>query len=96
MKCSRRFLAASAPTNYVLQIDPVVQEAVANRQPVVALESTIVAHGMPFPENLQLVLKIEALLRSKVRVDKYPPRENKHTAIPTSSATSIVLQKFSF
>jgi pseudouridine-5'-phosphate glycosidase len=32
---------------------------------VVALESTIVAHGMPYPENLELALEVEEILRSK-------------------------------
>ena len=39
-----------------------VREAVAEGRPVCALESTIVAHGMPFPENLQLAREVEQIL----------------------------------
>jgi pseudouridine-5'-phosphate glycosidase len=36
----------------------------AARKPVVALESTIVAHGMPFPQNLETAIEVENLIRS--------------------------------
>ena len=36
-----------------LYIDPVVNEALWNKAPVVALESTIITHGMPFPHNVR-------------------------------------------
>ena len=38
--------------------------AVANDRPVVALESTIISHGMPYPRNKQVVLDAEKLIRS--------------------------------
>ena len=34
---------------------PVVQEALAQGWPVVALESTIISHGMPYPQNVETV-----------------------------------------
>jgi len=34
-------------------------------KPVVALESTIVAHGMPYPQNLQLSQRVATLLRER-------------------------------
>ena len=37
----------------LLQISPEVQDALKNKKPVVALESTIISHGMPFPQNAQ-------------------------------------------
>jgi pseudouridine-5'-phosphate glycosidase/sugar/nucleoside kinase (ribokinase family) len=46
-----------------LHITPEVQEALRNGVPVVALESTIVAHGMPYPQNLQVAQDVERLLR---------------------------------
>jgi len=46
---------------------PEVSNAVASRRPVVALESTIVAHGMPYPQNLELSREVAAILREKVR-----------------------------
>jgi pseudouridine-5'-phosphate glycosidase/sugar/nucleoside kinase (ribokinase family) len=45
-------------------IDAAVKRALALNRPVVALESTIVAHGMPFPENFNLCLQVETILRN--------------------------------
>ncbi|XP_064480992.1 uncharacterized protein LOC135394256 [Ornithodoros turicata] len=41
-----------------------VHDAIQNRHPVVALESTIVTHGMPFPENLRTAQEVEAQVRT--------------------------------
>ena len=41
-----------------------MREALASNAPVVALESTIVAHGMPYPENLRTALEVEATVRA--------------------------------
>ncbi|MEU3182717.1 pseudouridine-5'-phosphate glycosidase [Streptomyces sp. NPDC006923] len=41
-----------------------VREALAERRPVVALESTIIAHGLPRPRNLAVAQELEALVRS--------------------------------
>ncbi|EFG4139044.1 pseudouridine-5'-phosphate glycosidase, partial [Escherichia coli] len=43
----------------LLQISPEVQEALKNKKPVVALESTIISHGMPFPQNAQTAIEVE-------------------------------------
>lgn len=40
-----------------------VSDALANGRPVVALESTVIAHGLPFPQNLETALKCEAAVR---------------------------------
>ena len=37
----------------MLKINPEVLNAIKNNQPVVALESTIISHGMPYPKNVQ-------------------------------------------
>lgn len=50
----------------ILQINPSVKKALEAGEPIVALESTIVAHGMPFPENFQLATEVETILRDKV------------------------------
>jgi pseudouridine-5'-phosphate glycosidase len=50
----------------VLKVEKRVQEALANGKPVVALESTIVAHGMPYPQNLELQREVEMILLNKV------------------------------
>ncbi|SIT76621.1 pseudouridine-5'-phosphate glycosidase [Pontibacter indicus] len=49
--------------NPYLEIHPEVQQALADGKPVVALESTIIAHGMPYPQNVQTALEVEAVVR---------------------------------
>jgi len=44
-------------------INPEVENALRNNVPVVALESTIITHGMPYPENIKMVNEVEALIR---------------------------------
>lgn len=46
-----------------LDIAPEVADALQNRRPVVALESTIIAHGMSFPDNVETALRCEAIAR---------------------------------
>jgi pseudouridylate synthase len=47
-----------------LNIHPEVAQALAQGQPVVALESTIIAHGMPYPQNVQTALEVEGVIRA--------------------------------
>ncbi len=47
-----------------LHIAPDVAAALAAGQPVVALESTVIAHGLPWPENLELARALEARVRA--------------------------------
>ena len=42
-----------------------VQDALADGKPLVALESTIMTHGMPFPENLETALSVESIIREE-------------------------------
>ena len=44
-------------------LSPEVRAAVEDRRPVVALESTIIAHGMPFPKNVETALRVEKAVR---------------------------------
>ncbi len=46
-----------------LRISDEVADAVRNRRPVVALESTIISHGMPYPQNVQTALTVEQIIR---------------------------------
>ncbi len=50
--------------NPYLDIAPEVQYALQNGVPVVALESTIISHGMPYPQNVQTALMVEAEVRA--------------------------------
>ena len=40
-----------------------MREAIANNLPVVALESTIISHGMPYPRNIEVARDVEAVIR---------------------------------
>jgi pseudouridine-5'-phosphate glycosidase len=51
-------------THPTLDIHPEVAQALAERRPVVALESTIISHGMPYPQNVETALQVEAEVRS--------------------------------
>ena len=46
-----------------LDVAPEVAQAVAEGKPVVALESTIISHGMPYPQNVETALKVEQIIR---------------------------------
>lgn len=49
--------------NSHLSLHPEVQAALQENRPVVALESTIIAHGMPFPQNIETALLVEKTVR---------------------------------
>ena len=46
-----------------MRIAPEVAEALAGGQPVVALESTLISHGLPRPRNLEVARQVEAAVR---------------------------------
>ncbi len=46
-----------------VDIHPEVAISLANNQPVVALESTIISHGMPYPQNVETARKVEDIIR---------------------------------
>lgn len=46
-----------------LEMSPEVAEALAAGKPVVALESTIISHGMPYPQNVETALEVERIVR---------------------------------
>lgn len=49
--------------NRFLDVNPEIKEAVAAGKPVVALESTIISHGMPYPQNVETALEVERIIR---------------------------------
>ena len=51
--------------NKYLSITPEIAEAIASGKPVVALESTILSHGMPYPENVEFAHKVEEVVRAE-------------------------------
>lgn len=46
-----------------LEISKEIKEALESNKPVVALESTIISHGMPYPQNVETALKVEEIVR---------------------------------
>lgn len=61
------------PIHPYLDISEEVQTALAENRPVVALESTIISHGMPYPKNVETALQVEKTVR-------------KHRALPATIA----------
>ncbi|MDF2654561.1 MAG: hypothetical protein K0R19_1035 [Bacillota bacterium] len=51
-------------SNY-LTISEEVKTALENNQPVVALESTIISHGMPYPQNVEMAMQVEKIIRDQ-------------------------------
>ena len=49
--------------NRYLDVAPEVARALENGMPVVALESTIISHGMPYPQNVETALAVEKIVR---------------------------------
>lgn len=50
-------------THPLLSLSKEVQTAIENNQPIVALESTIISHGMPYPQNVEMAQKTEQIIR---------------------------------
>lgn len=51
--------------NQWMDISEEIQEGLESNRPVVALESTIISHGMPFPHNLETALEVEKIIRNE-------------------------------
>ena len=51
-------------TNSLLDIHPLIQAAFADGTPVVALESTIISHGMPYPQNVEMAIEVAARVQA--------------------------------
>ncbi len=51
--------------NQYLDCSPEVASAIAEGRPIVALESTIISHGMPYPQNVETALRVEARIREE-------------------------------
>lgn len=54
--------------NKYLDILPEIKEALVNNKPVVALESTIISHGLPYPQNIKTALKCEQIIKDNKAV----------------------------
>ena len=58
----------AVPLSSFVTVSPEVADALANGRAVVALESTIITHGMPYPQNLEMAGKVEARDRTTALV----------------------------
>ena len=61
----RRSVPLASDGVEVLDVNPEVADALADRRPVVALESTIISHGLPRPDNARIAREIEAAVRAE-------------------------------
>nr|CAI5825276.1 unnamed protein product [Callosobruchus analis] len=64
----KRFLQAGVLKNPHFKVSEEVADAIASRKPVVALESTIVTHGMPYPNNMECAVQVEGVVRKQSAV----------------------------
>ncbi|MDY0074673.1 MAG: pseudouridine-5'-phosphate glycosidase [Acholeplasmataceae bacterium] len=51
--------------NHQIMISSEIQKALKMNQPIVALESTIISHGMPYPDNVKMVKQVESIIREE-------------------------------
>ncbi|KAJ2006200.1 hypothetical protein H4R26_001514 [Coemansia thaxteri] len=59
---SRRY--SSLPQKHAcIRLSPAVREALSHGEPIVALESTIISHGMPYPQNVETARLVEQVVR---------------------------------
>ncbi|MBO8157791.1 MAG: pseudouridine-5'-phosphate glycosidase [Bacillaceae bacterium] len=49
----------------LLQYSEEIREALVHKKPIVALESTIISHGMPYPDNMKMALNVEEIIRGE-------------------------------
>lgn len=49
----------------VIDVSNDVRSALSDKKPVVALESTIITHGMPYPDNLKTAMAVESVVREQ-------------------------------
>jgi pseudouridylate synthase len=50
-------------TKSLLRFSPEVRQALIDHRPIVALESTIISHGMPYPQNVEMANNVESIIR---------------------------------
>lgn len=49
----------------LIEYSPDIQKAKNQNRPIVALESTVISHGLPYPENLETALKLESIIKDE-------------------------------
>lgn len=61
------FSKSKIPDNSYIKISEEVRFVLEYKKPIVALESTIITHGMPYPSNVQCALEVEKIIREEVK-----------------------------
>jgi pseudouridylate synthase len=61
----------------MIRVGPAVQSALARGEPVVALESTVLTHGLPRPDNLALGRRLEEVVRARRRRARHRRRRRR-------------------
>lgn len=61
----------------LIDIKPNILAALKSQGPVVALESTIITHGMPYPYNLETAAEVEGIIRQEVCNEHYKQQKRK-------------------
>lgn len=52
--------------NTMIDVRSDIKESLKRNNPVVALESTIISHGMPYPHNIKTAIEVENIVREQV------------------------------
>lgn len=61
----KRGISQLCKNESLFRVHPLVTQALADNKPVVALESTIITHGMPYPHNLSTAKEVEDIVRAE-------------------------------
>ncbi|MEM8535241.1 MAG: pseudouridine-5'-phosphate glycosidase, partial [Chloroflexota bacterium] len=75
----------------MIQLPEHIRTAIATQQPVVALESTVIAHGLPYPHNLELAHALETEVRTNHAV---PATIGVVQGQPTAGMSPIDIERF--
>jgi len=75
----------------LIKINPKVEEAVRMHRPVVALESTIISHGMPYPQNVQTAMQVEKIITD---LGVVPATVGIIAGVPTVGMTADEIEQF--
>lgn len=63
--------AYSKNLSSLIDVSPEIRHALKTNKSVVALESTIITHGMPYPQNIETALEVENEVRKEVVLPDY-------------------------
>lgn len=64
LSAQKRCISQNRYLSHGIVISPEVKQALADKTPLVALESTIITHGFPYPQNLDMAMQVEQKIRS--------------------------------